>query len=180
MDPKNVSYFKARAGVLERKGDVASAQADYMSIIRLYDASIAGAPTSQAFYERARIWQQLKNYQKALADYTLAIRLDPNDKSNFSLRYYLVQEMTDNSAQVMKYLDEFASKEPTFADNYRIRAEVRDESEIEKNLADYDQAIRLKSDDVDFRFARAALLEKKGNLAGAIAEWVGVRSRNDW
>ena len=171
MDPKNVSYFKARAGILERKGDAASAQADYMTIIRLYDASIAGAPTSQAFYERARVWQELKNYQKALADYTLAIRLDPNDKSNYSFRYYLVREMTDNSAQAMKHLDEFVSREPTFADNYRIRAEARDESEIEKNLADYDQAIRLKPDDVDFRFARAALLEKKGNLAGAIADY---------
>lgn len=171
MDQKNVTYFKARAGILERKGDVASAQADYASIIRLYDASIAGAPTSQAFYERARIWQELKNYQKALADYTLAIRLDPSDKSNYSFRYYLIREMTDNSAQAMKHLDEFVSREPAFADNYRIRAEARDESEIEKNLADYDQAIRLKSDDVDFRFARAALLEKKGNLAGAIADY---------
>lgn len=171
MDPRNVDYLKARANASERKGDAASAQADYLSIIRLYDASVASAPAAQTFYERARIWKQLKNYPKALADYTSAIRLDPNDKYNYDSRYYLVQEMTDNSAQAMKYLDDFVSKEPTFADNYRIRAEARDESDIDKNLSDYDQAIRLRPDDVDFRFARAALLEKKGNFAGAIADY---------
>ncbi|WP_245427726.1 tetratricopeptide repeat protein [Bradyrhizobium sp. MOS003] len=71
----------------------------------------------------------------------------------------------------MKYLDEFVSKEPTLADNYRVRAEARDERELDKNLADYDQAIRLRPDDAGFRFARAALLERKGNFAGAIADY---------
>ncbi|WP_245288188.1 tetratricopeptide repeat protein [Bradyrhizobium sp. Ec3.3] len=171
LDPKNVSYLKSRADLLERKGEVDAARADYMSIIQLYDATIASAPTSEAAYERATLWRRLKDYQKALADYSLAIRLDPNDKYNFDSRAHLVQEMVDGAPQVMKYLDEFVSKEPTFADNYRIRAEYRDESAIDKNLTDYDQAIRIKPDDVDLRLARAALLEKKGNLAGAIADY---------
>lgn len=71
----------------------------------------------------------------------------------------------------MKALDEFVSKEPTRADNYRIRAEARNESQIDSNLADYDQAVRLKPDDVDLRLARAALLEKKGNFSAAIADY---------
>lgn len=148
-------------------------QADYMAIIRLYDTSITSAPTSDVARNRAIIWKKLKNYEKALADYTLAIRLDPNSYFNDYLsRYFLVLEMTDYSKQtVMKYLDEFVSNEPTFATNYWIRAAVRDKSELDKNLADYDQAIRLKPDDVDYRFARAALLEKKGNFAGAIADY---------
>lgn len=171
MDPSNVSYLKARAEALEKKGDAALAQADYMSIIRLYDASIASTPTADAFVSRADIWKQLKNYQKAMADYTSAIRLDPSYGFNFDRRYWLVQSMTDDPVRIMKQLDEFVSKEATFADNYRIRAEARDDSEIDKSLADYDQAIRLKPDVVDFRFARAALLEKKGNLAAAIADY---------
>ncbi|WP_346730774.1 tetratricopeptide repeat protein [Bradyrhizobium sp. 199] len=170
MDPKNVSYLEARAEALAKKGDAASAQADYMSIIRLYDASIASTPTVDAFLSRADIWKQLKNHQKAMADYTSAIRLDPSYGFNFDRRYWLVQSMTDDPVRIMKQLDEFVSKEP-FADNYRIRAEARDDSEIDKSLADYDQAIRLKPDTIDFRFARAALLEKKGNLAAAIADY---------
>jgi tetratricopeptide (TPR) repeat protein len=171
MDRKNVDYLKARAAALQRKGDATLAQADYLSVISLYDASITTAPTADAVRDRAEIWKQLKNYKKALADYTLAIRLDPGSGYNYDLRYFLVRDMTDSSAEVMKYLDEFVSRESTFAHNYRIRAEFRGEDEIEKALADYGQAIRLKPDEVDFRFARAALLEKKGKFVEAIEDY---------
>lgn len=90
MDPKNIDRLKGRANLFEDSGDAKAAEADYMSIIDVYDAEIEKAPSADIFRKRAEIWESLKNYPRAVTDYTSAIQLEPTDGA-----YYFLGELND-------------------------------------------------------------------------------------
>jgi tetratricopeptide (TPR) repeat protein len=68
---------KARSELEPAKRLVEKQQFD--QALRLYDASLARAPSAEGFVGRGRAHARMKQHQKALADFERALELDPQD-----------------------------------------------------------------------------------------------------
>ncbi|MGL6340404.1 MAG: tetratricopeptide repeat protein [Waterburya sp.] len=89
---------------------------------------------------RDEVYEELKDYQAALADCTKAIELDPNDADNYIAREDVYEELKDYQAALADY-NKAIKLDPNDADNYMARGDLHDKLEnYRAALADYNKA----------------------------------------
>jgi tetratricopeptide (TPR) repeat protein len=114
---------------------------------------------------------RLAAYDKAIADFTQAIRLDPGSKTAYYERgraYYSRRDFDKAIADQSQAI----RLAPDYAPAYTGRGNVyADKGDYDKALADYSQAIRLAPDYVTAYNNRGAAYYGKGEYQRAGADW---------
>ena len=155
---------------------VALNQGNNDEAIRLYTQSIdSGELPSEkltiAYNNRGFAWRGKGDYTLAIADYTKAIKIDPNyAEAYFNLGYawlrkgeydLAIGDCTRAIAINSKYTLAYINRGVAWARK----------GEYDKAIADYDQAIRVDPDFADAYYNRGIAYEEKGNLAKAEADF---------
>ena len=114
-----------------------------------------------AFYDRGEL-------EKALADYSSAIRLDVKNAEAHHNRADVRLRMGDLDAAITDYGQAIALN-PNFSSAHNGRGNaLRESGQIDRAIADYDQAIKLDPRSPFPHNGRGNALRDKGNVAGAI------------
>jgi tetratricopeptide (TPR) repeat protein len=138
------------------------------ALIRRYPKSASG------YQIRAGVYENIGDYDKAIADYTEAIRLDPKLKEAYEKRAALYKEHKGDYGKAIADYTEVIRLDPDDM-KYFNRAEAYEhKGDHDKAIADYTEAIRLgQKDGLDaglFYNFRARAYAKKGEHDKAIAD----------
>lgn len=129
--------YGARVGL----ADVEAQEEDWGKAVKEYGLALKARPTSYAFSKRGYCFTQLKQFNKAIQDYTSALRLDPNDYSTYGARAFAYALLTDWDKAIADYTEalELAPKDEREALGtiYRYRAEANRQAGHER-LANMD------------------------------------------
>jgi tetratricopeptide (TPR) repeat protein/tRNA A-37 threonylcarbamoyl transferase component Bud32 len=121
-DPKNVD-------VLRCQGDVLFIQGRYDEVVEAFTDYLDkdGAPLPTVFRQRGQAYAQLSEHPEAIADFTLALKAEPNDEEKLRLYLYRGQEYVTTKAFNLALLDfeEALRLDPQNADGYLGRAHAR-------------------------------------------------------
>ncbi len=131
----------------------------------------------KGFQTRADIYQQMKNYEKAKADYTNAISLISDDKQSadlyFDRSYKLDWKILDYKA-AMEDLNKSIELDPNDGMKFWHRAITNDyKKDYPDAIADANKAMQLYGDKAGSGLytLRASLKEKSGDIKGAISDY---------
>jgi len=112
------------------------------------DAPKAGPSTADEYYGRALAWAQKKEFRKAIADYTAAIRLEPKRAELFVGRGR-AQAATGDLRRAFADLDLALRLDPKSDAAYSARAEAwKAKGDFARAKADYEDALRLQPKNV--------------------------------
>ena len=118
--------------------------ADLEEAIRLYSQVLAIQPAAAIYTHRGAAWLALGEYVKAVADFTSALELAPQNISALTSRG-LAKRMLGQPGEALMDLDESFALNPTWPDTLYGRALAHfDEGNVPAALEDCDRAIALK------------------------------------
>ena len=124
-----------------------------------------------AYHNRGFVWHRKQDYDKALADYDAAIRLDPKYAVAYANRGAAYKEKGDLDRAIADY-DAAIRLDPKLAVAYNNRGFAYDKKgDLDRVIADYDAAIRLDPKYAVAYANRGAAYEEKGDLDRAIADY---------
>ncbi len=137
-----------------------------------------------AYYFRGLVYIIEEDYDKAIADYTKAIELDPNNNSviakvtgasAYLLRAGAYYEKDDYDAAIADF-DKAIEMDPEHSDAYYLRGEAHYfNNDDDKAIADFTKAIELNSDfAADAYYYRGELYYFKDDYDKAIADFTTV------
>jgi tetratricopeptide (TPR) repeat protein len=110
------------------------------------------------------------DYDRAIADFTLAIRLNPNKFEYYAARGDAYATKGDPDRAVADYGTVLRLK-PDDALTYTKRGDVyADKMDYDRAIADYDQAIKLDPAESSY-IGRGDIYNRKGDYARAIADY---------
>ncbi len=167
-NPKHLAARVKRALVREYLGDRAR------GIAELTEAIAIGPPYAVVYAVRGEMFQNDKEYDKAIADLTEAIRLDP-DPVTYARRGQFWHTKGEYDKAIADY-DESIRLDPNSALTsltYINRGIAwSDKGEFDKGIADFSDAIELGSEDdgAAYRFRGAARLDKASRDRAAVPE----------
>jgi tetratricopeptide (TPR) repeat protein len=122
---------------------------------------------SVLLYNRGQIYAFLKEWEKALADYTAVIALDPHFSEYYLDRGNLHRKLHQYAAALEDYQQALRLSSP-YPELYFNRALVlADMGQIEEALADYETILELDPDYLDALVNRASLLYEQGDCEAA-------------
>jgi tetratricopeptide (TPR) repeat protein len=151
-------YLKASSG---KSGN-------YDEAIALFTKAIESGELSRddlkgAYYYRGRAWYGKGDLDKAIADFTKAIAINPEDFN----AYYNRGLALANKGAFDKAIADFTKAikiNPNFAYTYGHRGKVwYDKKDYDKAIADYTKAIKLDPNDFDAYDNRGKAWDKKGD-----------------
>lgn len=158
---------------LHNRGSAYHMQGEYARAIVDYDAAIKIDPANANLrYDHGLSNHELDNYPVAIASYSEAIRLNPSDAEAFHRRGRAYYQQSQHQ-QAISDLNEALRLNPQSAEAFDQRGEVYRQGigDYERAAADYDQAVQLAPDVVDFRnracWVRAAYLNREFDRARA-------------
>jgi tetratricopeptide (TPR) repeat protein len=137
------------------------------------DEAIRLEPRSAEFHVyRAVFWdRKRKKYDKAIADYTEAIRLDSKDALAYNGRGYAFSEKKEYDKAIADYTASIRL-DPKDAANYVRRGYAFSEKkEYDKAIAEYTEAIRLDPTDSTYYYFRGGSWTKNKECDKAIADF---------
>ncbi len=98
---------------------------------------------AQAYVKRGYAYYELKEYQKAIADFTQAINIAPNVASIYGLRGIVYSELEEYQKAIADF-DKAINLDSTFATSYLMRGLAYGlQREFQKALVDAEQAAKL-------------------------------------
>jgi tetratricopeptide (TPR) repeat protein len=155
----SVAYLH-RGVANEELGNLQGAIADYSRSIQL-------APSAAGYFNRAGVYQRLQEPEKALADFTAALQVDP--------KYVpaLIARAEENYAhgQLPASLEDYSrviQVDPSNATAYFERGNVlSDLQKFMEAFSDYSESLKLKPDQPDVLYNRAVAAERIGRLKDA-------------
>ncbi len=137
VDPR---VLLEQAAERRRQKDYTGAISDYTKII---DQKVSSTETAVAYYQRGNVQYDKGDRQAAIADYTQAIALNPNDASSYNNRGVAYHEVNQLDAAITDY-SAAIQLQPTYANAYRNRAfAYRSLGRRPEAIADFQQAARL-------------------------------------
>lgn len=97
-----------------------------------------------AYYYRGNAYEKKREFQKAVTDYEIAIRLKPNFAQALTGLGYVYNIRGEINRAMLEYEKSIAA-DPLFPLAYRLRADVlNDRGEYHRAIADYDKSIKLE------------------------------------
>jgi tetratricopeptide (TPR) repeat protein len=199
LAPDYALAYKQRASVRDKLKDTQGARADRSKALALYTQQITffsnpknktrqtngstvwdngfentTTKLANAYSGRGSIYTDLKDYQKALADYNKAIELEPNNARYsffYSGRGWLYQTLKQYDKAIADY-SKGIELDPNMGMFYFDRGNVySDLKQYDKAIADYTKTIKLEPNDVSAYSARGLVYEKSKNYQRAIADY---------
>src|SRR4051812_48241305 len=123
-----------------------------------------------AFYRRGQAYFQKEAYDRAIADFTSAIRLDPKDARVFNARGLAYREKDNPDAAIADFTSAIRL-DPKNVRVYNHRGVAHgDKADFDRAIADYSAAIRLDPKYSIAYFNRAKEYRDYGQLERAIAD----------
>ena len=111
------------------------------------------------------------NYDRAIAEYTEAIRLNPNLTAAYANRGVVYHEKGDYNRAITDYTEAIRLN-PNEADYYNIRGiAYENKGDYDRAIADHTQAIRLAPNNADTYDWRGQAYYNKGDYDRAIADF---------
>jgi tetratricopeptide (TPR) repeat protein len=129
---------------LRRQGMQGALTTDMLDrAIRGYDQTIALSPNAQAYRSRGAAYWMKGDYDRAIADTTRAIELEPNNAYAYNSRGIAYKEKGDYDHAIADY-DKAIALDPknVFAYNNRGNA-YTSKGDLDRAIADFDQVIAL-------------------------------------
>ena len=137
----------------------------------LQDKKLTARERAEALYNRGLANKANDDLDKAIADYTEAIRADPKWAVPYAKRGDLYDDKGDQERAIAD-LSEALRLDPNYAWAYAIRGYILDQQgEHDRAIADYTQAIRVDPKDAGTIANRGWTKRKKGDLDGAFADF---------
>ncbi|HMD00056.1 MAG TPA: tetratricopeptide repeat protein, partial [Ferruginibacter sp.] len=185
---KAISIIEASGSSKDNASDLASisrnlailynADKNYDDALDAINKSLRADPNFvKGFQTRAEIYKNMKNYDKAKADYTNAISLSSNDAAISDMyfdRSYKIDWVMLDYKTAIEDLNQSISLDNKDYMKYWHRAITYDyKKDYPKALADVEKAIDLSTDDpvAGLYRLRASLKEKTGDVKGSIADY---------
>lgn len=139
---------------------------DFDGFARLRSHNVPYTQLSASEYrERADLAYQRQEYTEAIADYDMAIHLDPDDPQAYFNRGLVRMELQGQHEDALADFDKVIDLNPNNADAYNNRGGVKIILERhDEALADYDEAIRLNPEHVLAYYHRGILKKHLGRI----------------
>ncbi len=137
--------------------------------------------SADTYLHRGNDKTRMENYQGAIADYTQAIRLKPNDAFAYAVRGSAKEQLGQYFAAIAD-CDTAIRLKPNDAFAYFLRGRAKEQlGQYFAAIADYDAAIRLKPDDTLAYVVRGRAKEQLGQYFAAIADYdTAIRLQPDY
>lgn len=134
-------------------------------------AALADPKTAEAFNERGDHYYGRGRYDRALADFAQAVRLNGRFAEAIANRGWTLYQLEDYDTAVADF-DEairLEGAEPAYYQGRGIVYQARED--YDKSLADLTQAIRIAPDEAEYYGDRASLYASQENYSGAIKDY---------
>ncbi|MDD5584549.1 MAG: tetratricopeptide repeat protein, partial [Candidatus Omnitrophica bacterium] len=96
MEPNEARYYSRRAGVYSKKNNFKQAMADANKAIEL-------DPTDDAYLSRGLVHSNSKDFDRAIADYSHALQINPYSVQTYLIRGLAYVEKGDNDRAIADY-----------------------------------------------------------------------------
>jgi tetratricopeptide (TPR) repeat protein len=137
-----------------------------------FDARVHANPQDAlALAHRGRAWHEQREYQKALADLSEAIRLDSDRSAWYSNRGMVYERLGEYDRAISDY-GEALRRDPLDAQSYNNRGlAYRAKKDNIQAINDFSQAIRLDSSLADAYFNRGNVYKARKEIGQAISDY---------
>ncbi|MDR1219525.1 MAG: tetratricopeptide repeat protein [Treponema sp.] len=129
------------------------------------------AQSAKSYVESGLAYHNKKDYDRAIAEYTQAISLDPNYRDAYHNRGVAYENKKDYDRALADYT-QVLRIDPSYAKAYHGRGFVYDaKGDYDRAIAEYTQAIRLDPNYAGAYNNRGVAYENKGDYDRAIADY---------
>ncbi|QDL11815.1 hypothetical protein DP114_31470 [Brasilonema sennae CENA114] len=123
------------------------------------------------YFYRGTSYFYKKDYDRAIADYNQAIKLDPNDAQAYNNRGISYFYKKDNNRAIADY-NQAIKLDPNYAEAYNNRGNsYGNKKDDDRAIADYNQAIKLDPNLAQAYYNRGYSYANKKDYDGAIADY---------
>jgi tetratricopeptide (TPR) repeat protein/S1-C subfamily serine protease len=146
----------------------------YSEAVDAYSKAINIKPYPFIYKNRGVARSLLKDYEKAIEDFTHVINLDPEDAGVYVLRGTARSKRKEYEKAIADY-DQAINLDPEYASAYYNRGNARSKrKEYEKAIEDYTQAINLDPEDVAAYAGRGLAWDELGQYQQVIEDFTEV------
>lgn len=177
LKPDGFNYYDTKANIYFKLKDTKKALAVYEQLIQVSLGSASAYNYRGNFYFSA-----LKNYQKAIADYSKAIEIKPKEPQYYFNRASAYGELKNYARAEAEYTDAI-KRFPKSAASYNNRGSFYRDTlkNYQKAIADYTKAIELAPKDPDYYLGLGMAYLQSKNYSQAIEMCEGAfKIRRDY
>ena len=174
LKPDEIALARLTRGIARTAlGDQALAGEDYIEAVQRYDRLIdPGNPNSLALYRRAVALDASGQTDKALDDYSAAIKADPKSSLAFLGRGVLLAVRKRAYDRAIEDFDKVLVIEPHNVEALVSRGDAFGQlGDLGRAMADLNRAVALAPDKPTVLLARGQIESRRGNLAGAARDY---------
>lgn len=159
------------AEAMESLGDRKRQKGDFSGAIEAYSEVVGRYPYPKIYRKRGDVFRKVKDYPRAIADYNMAISLNPRYSKAYLNRGYTYQKLKDYDRAIVDY-DMAISLKPRYAKAYRRRGDAyRKRKKYDHAIADYTRAIVLKPEYTKAYRKRGDAFRKLEEYERAVADY---------
>jgi tetratricopeptide (TPR) repeat protein len=137
---------------------------------RQFSKAIAARPEYRSYFGRAGAYQHLEKLDLAIADYTEAVRLNPDSAMAYHERAVCLARLNQDDRALPDY-DRAIELSPNYALSWNGRGAIYlHRKDYSKAITNFNQAIRLQPTLYQAYKNRAAAKKATGDIAGASAD----------
>lgn len=125
--------------------------------------------TAVSYFFRGQIYQRLKQYQKALADYTQAITIDPQYAVGYQFRGNIYEELKEYQMAIADY-DRAILIAPQNTNHYSRATVYQQLKDYQMAIVDYSQTIAINSQYAEAYENRGVCKHALGDIIGGIED----------
>jgi tetratricopeptide (TPR) repeat protein len=174
LKPEEIALARLTRGIARTAlGDKALAGEDYIEAVQRYDRLIDPSnPNSLALYRRAVALDASGQTDKALDDYSAAIRADPKSSLAFLGRGVLLAVRKRAYDRAIEDFDKVLVIEPDNVEALLSRGDAFAQlGDLGRAMADLNRAVTLAPDNPTVLLTRGQVESRRGNLAGAARDY---------
>ena len=174
LKPDEVALARLTRGIARTAiGDKALAGEDYVEAVQRYDRLIdPNNPESLALYRRAVALDASGQTDKAMEDYSAAIKADPKSSLAFLGRGVLLAVRKRAYDRAIEDFDKVLVIEPDNVEALVSRGDAFGQlGDLGRAMADLNRAVALAPDKPTVLVARGQIESRRGNLAGAARDY---------
>jgi tetratricopeptide (TPR) repeat protein len=174
LKPDEIALARLTRGIARTAlGDKVLAGEDYIEAVQRYDRLIdPGNPNSLALYRRAVALDASGQTDKALDDYSAAIKADPKSSLAFLGRGVLLAAHKRAYDRAIEDFDKVLVIEPDNVDALVSRGDAFAQlGDLGRAMADLNRAVTLAPDKPTVLVTRGQVESRRGNLAGAARDY---------
>jgi tetratricopeptide (TPR) repeat protein len=174
LKPDEIALARLTRGIARTAlGDKALAGEDYVEAVQRYDRLIdPNNPDSLALYRRAVALDASGQTDKAMEDYSAAIKADPKSSLAFLGRGVLLAVRKRAYDRAVEDFDKVLVIEPDNVEALVSRGDAFGQlGDLGRAMADLNRAVALAPDKPTALVARGQIESRRGNLAGAARDY---------